>query len=126
MRSVEFPWGFVFVSGISRNLCCNKFVLFCFDTSLGFGPVLCGRLPSLLCGSCERSCSVFVCLFVCLTLHSWYWAEWLLCAYAHLNVLVCLCLGLGCFVLFACRRAKVAVIAVTLSSVGVCVRVVLK
>ena len=45
-------------------------------------------------------------------------------AYAHLDVFVCVCLGLGCFVLFACRRVKVAVIAVTLLSSGV--RVVVK
>ncbi len=40
-------------------------------------------------------------------------------AYAHLDVFVCVCLGFGCFVLFACRHVKVAVIAVTLLSSGV-------
>ncbi len=44
-------------------------------------------------------------------------------AYAHLDVFVCSCLGFGCFVSFACRRVKVAIIVVTLPMSLVCVEV---
>ena len=92
------------------------YFVFDFITSLGFGPVRCRRLPPLLCGSCERSCSVFVCLSVSLsTLHSLRRAVWLPCAYAHHDVFVCQCPCLDCFV--SC--VKVAIIVVTLLFVRV-------